>query len=417
MPNFSVVIVGGDLGAYALAREFNDAYGVKPILVSAYNTFAIRDSQIVQRHYFADADKEESLVEELLGIGARIKEKRPSEPVLLLANTDWRIQVLASYRDRLEAYFEITIPEKEIIDQVSDKQRFAHLAAESGMKTPDSYYEDFSRADDSNWKPKVPVQDMRFPVVAKPADSFKYENILFEGRKKVYRIDSGEELLALWEKLRVAKFRGTFMAQQLVEGDDTQMYSVTAYVNSRGKVSMLCSAHVLLEEHHPATLGNPCAMITEVHEELARPVRIFLKRCGYRGFANFDVKRDPQTGEFFFLEVNPRIGRNSFYCVGAGTNPMRVLVDDVVYGNPRDSYPTNRVCLYRVVPRLLVARYILDPQLRDQLGGLEKTRHLVNPLVNPKDNSWKRRWYRYVQGLSHWRKFLKYYPKPTDTGF
>ena len=49
MPSFQPVIIGGDLGAYAIAREFNDAYGVKPIMVTAYNPNAIRDSAILTR--------------------------------------------------------------------------------------------------------------------------------------------------------------------------------------------------------------------------------------------------------------------------------------------------------------------------------------------------------------------------------
>lgn len=417
MANFFAVIIGGDLGAYALARELNDAYGINPILVTAYNTLPIRDSSILHRHYFPQANDEKPLVAELMELGQKLKNKHPENPILLLANTDWRIQVLSENREELQKYFEITIPEKNTIDMVSNKKCFADLASQAGMRVPKSHYEDFSKSDQENWCPGTIPPDFSFPLVAKPADSSKYENLYFEGRKKVYRIDTQEELRQLWITLQKAGFRDTFIAQELIEGDDTQMYSVTAYVNSSGIASLLCCAHVLLEEHHPATLGNPCAMITKPIPELEIPVRKFLEITHYKGFANFDVKRSPHSGEYYFLEVNPRIGRNSFYCVGAGTNPMQVLVEDIIMCHPKSHYDVNRNCLYRVVPYSLLKRYILDTKLLSEVKRLENAKQMVDPLLNRNDYSLKRRWYRLLTGINHYRKFRKYYPQPTQTGF
>ncbi|MBT1165406.1 hypothetical protein [Bifidobacterium simiarum] len=416
MASFQPVILGGDLGAYALARELNDAYGVKPILVTAYNPSAIRDSKILTRHEFSRANEEEPLVEELLRIGADLKGRNPNRKLLLLANTDWRIHVLASHREALERYYVLPIPSLETIERVSDKQEFERLAVERGMPVPKSFYEDFSGAGESGWQPQPTPGDLRFPVVAKPADSSQYENLTFEGRQKVYRIDTPEQLTELWHTLARAGFRDTFVAQELVEGDDTGMYSVTAYVDSTGRVSMLCSAHVLLEEHHPATLGNPCAMITEPIDDILEPARRFLEAIDYHGFANFDVKRDPHTGTFYFLEVNPRIGRNSFYVYGAGINPMQVLVSDVIEGQPQAPRTASREVLYSIIPNRLLLRYVVDPKLRAQVKRLQKAGR-ISPQRNPKDGGPKRWLYLMESELNQYRKFGKYYPKPTSTGF
>lgn len=416
MTTFQPVILGGDLGAYALARELNDAYDVKPIMVTAYNPNAIRDSKILTRHAFAQANEEEPLVEELLRIGKDLKLEYPSRKLLLLANTDWRIHVMATHREALEEYYVVPIPPLEVIDQVSDKQIFDQMATALGMPVPKSFYEDFSAAGDSGWQPQPTPADLHFPVVAKPADSSQYENLMFEGRQKVYRIDTSKQLDGLWHTLAKAGFRDTFVAQELVEGDDTQMYSVTAYVDSRGTVSLLCAAHVLLEEHHPATLGNPCAMITEPIDELFEPVRRFLESIPYRGFANFDVKRDPKTGKFYFLEVNPRIGRNNFYVYGAGINPMQVLVSDVIEGKPMAPSVAKGNVLYSIIPNPLLKRYVLDADLKSQMTRLMKQGR-INPQRNPKDGGFKRWLHLTESELNQYRKFGKYYPKPTNTGF
>ena len=416
MTAFQPVILGGDLGAYAMARELNEAYGVKPIMVTAYNPSAIRDSAIITRHAFDKANEEGPLVDELLRLGADLKARNPRRRLLLLANTDWRIHVLATHRADLERYYVVPIPPLEVIERVSDKQEFERLATAQGMPVPKSFYEDFSGADSPEWRPQPTPADLRFPIVAKPADSSQYENLLFEGRQKVYRIDTPSQLSALWSTLAKAGFRGTFVAQELVEGDDTQMYSVTAYVDTTGTVSLLCSAHVLLEEHHPATLGNPCAMITEPIKEILEPARRFLESMPYRGFANFDVKCDPHTGRFYFLEVNPRIGRNSFYVVGAGINPMEVLVSDVIEGHPMAPRVADDEVLYSIIPNHLLRRYVVDPKLREQVVRLQKAGR-ISPQRNPKDMSPKRWLHLMESELNQYRKFGKYYPKPTNTGF
>ncbi|PLS31647.1 ATP-grasp domain-containing protein [Bifidobacterium margollesii] len=416
MASFQPVILGGDLGAYALARELNDAYGVKPILVTAYNPSAIRDSRILTRHEFSRANEELPLVEELLRIGADLKARNPKRALLLLANTDWRIHVLALHREELERYYVLPIPSLEVIEQVSDKQEFERLATAHGMPVPKSFYEDFTEAGRPDWTPQPVPDDLRFPVVAKPADSSQYENLIFEGRQKVYRIDTPEQLDNLWRTLAKAGFRDTFVAQELVEGDDTGMYSVTAYVDSTGRVSLLCSAHVLLEEHHPATLGNPCAMVTEPIDDILEPARRFLEAIDYHGFANFDVKRDPHTGTFYFLEVNPRIGRNSFYVYGAGINPMEVLVSDVIDGNLQPARVASREVLYSIIPNRLLLRYVVDPKLKAQVRRLQKAGR-ISPQRNPKDAGPKRWLYLMESELNQYRKFGRYYPHPTDTGF
>lgn len=416
MTSFQPVILGGDLGAYALARELNDAFGVRPILVTAYNPNAIRDSRILSRHAFARANEEEPLVAELMRLGGQLTSVDPERKLLLLANTDWRIHVLATHRAELERFFVLPIPSLEVIEQVSDKQGFERLATAQGMPVPRSHYEDFSHAGEAGWTPSPVPSDLAFPVVAKPADSSQYENLLFPGRQKVYRIDTPEQLDELWHTLADAGFRGTFVAQELVEGDDTQMYSVTAYVDSTGTVSLLCSAHVLLEEHHPATLGNPCAMITEPNEELFEPVRRFLGAIDYHGFANFDVKRDPKTGRFYFLEVNPRIGRNSFYVASAGINPMEVLVNDVIDSKPCPPRVADGEVLYSIIPNALLRRYVTNPDLKKQTARLMRAGR-VSPQRNPNDMSVKRRLYLAESELNEFVKFHKYYPKPTGTGF
>ena len=121
-------------------------------------------------------------------------------------------------------FYTLPVPQLDLIEKLNDKESFEQLARSNGMPVPESFYEDFSEAGSSSWKPQPVPDTLHFPLIAKPAQSAQYEQIQFEGRQKVYRIDTQDELDSLWDALRKAGYRGKFTVQQLIEGDDTYMY-------------------------------------------------------------------------------------------------------------------------------------------------------------------------------------------------
>ena len=48
--DFLPVVLGGDIGAYALCREFHEAYGVRPVIMSTGFIGAIAHSKILSTH-------------------------------------------------------------------------------------------------------------------------------------------------------------------------------------------------------------------------------------------------------------------------------------------------------------------------------------------------------------------------------
>lgn len=419
---FQAIIVGSDISAYALARELNDAYGIKPILFSRFSATVLVDSKIIDFHY-ADTTSDEKTIEGLLDLGAKLKAEKPNRKLFLLANSDNLIASLAMHRKQLEPFYIVPVPNLDTLGRVADKQSFDELATSVGMKVPGSFYVDFSRMTEEKLREQLPPDDFIYPLIAKPANSSEYDLLrLNHGFKKVYVIENSEQLLTLWNDLFKANFKDKFIVQKLVEGDETTLFSITAYVDRQGEVSMLSSAHVLLQEHQPASLGIPCSMITTPYPDLYEQVRLFfaeLKRQGYTylGFANFDVKRDEKTGEFYFFEVNPRIGRNHYYIQGAGINPMEYLVSDVIEENPLAPEIATKEVLYTIIPKRLLLRYILDEDLKKKIKNLYRTGAVVNPTLNKNDNSLKRRIYQYLSMLKQVKKFNTYYPHFTKSGF
>ncbi|UJP39158.1 carboxylate--amine ligase [Cellulomonas palmilytica] len=401
------VILGADIGVYALARSFHEQYGVTSVVVAGAALGPVQHSGIVEHEIVADGHDPRQLVDRLLQVARRLPDRR----LLLMANSDWLVRVVVEHRAELEPFYAVPFLSADLLARISDKATFAEICAELDISVPRTIVQSFGPQD-----PDVPV-DLEYPLIAKAASSADYQEVEFEGKKKVFEIATPDELSTLWRSLRAAGYRGRFVVQELVPGDDTQMRSVTAYVDQRGQVTLLCSAHVLLEEHTPSGLGNPAAMITYRDDAMLEQARRFLTATGYVGFANFDVKVDPRTGKFRFFEVNPRIGRNNYYVTAAGANPVRFVVEDRIEGRAVDPVVVDREVLYSIVPHRLLLRYVRDPQLADRVRRLVRSRATAHPLRYGKDLSLRRRFYVLAAAVNQVRKFRRWYPEPTDTGF
>ena len=406
-PGFRPVIVGSDIGVYALARSFHERYGVRTTVVAFAEPGPIANSRIID--LVLSGSSTDDIVATLARLAAEHSAARPGERLLLLTNMDWVVRALVARRTELEAAgYLLPFADAALIDRISDKAEFLAACTELGIPVPGTVVQDFARAGEPGWATE-PV-DFSFPVIAKPASSADYHGVRFPGKKKIFEISNAGELEWLYGALADAGFRGRFLVQEMIPGDDTQMRSVTAYADSTGRVTLRCSAHVLLEERTPATRGNPSAMIVDPIPEILDAAQRLLEHTGWRGFANFDVKLDPRDGRYVFFEQNPRIGRNNYYVTAGGANPTEFLVDDVVHGVRREPVTATDEVLYAVVPHSLLRRYVLDPTLRARVVRLMKGRRTVHPLRYRADSGPRRRLYVLTALVNHWRKYREHYP-------
>lgn len=408
-PSFDLVLLGTDLGVYAYARAFHARYGVRSTVIARVAAGPIRNSKIIDMVTIGEGAERPETLAALERIGR--EKKAQGRTTLLLSNGDTFSAMFSEQADWLRQWYVVPALDPDLLAATGDKIEFARLCTELGIPTPRIEIQDFSDADSPDWSPQ-PV-DLEFPVVAKPAKGSAYEGLHFQGKQKIYKVDDLGQLHHIFGLIRAAGFRDRFVVQELIPGDDTAMRSVTAYVDQRGEVTLLASAHVLLQEHHPLMIGNPAAMVTTPFPEITAQAERFLRHVGYRGFANFDVKVDPRDGVAKFFEVNPRIGRNNFYVTAAGANVAEFIVADLIENRSHDKTVVSREVLYSVVPTWLVRRYLLPREL-----ALMK-RAARNGVFHPldyRDSLW-RKGYLQVSKLNYVRKYARDYPRRSEAGF
>lgn len=399
------VILGGDMSSYPLAREFYEAFGVSSIVVAIDAIAVIKNSRFVRMHNVADNENET--------IAAALREiagSMPAKTIVLIANTDDRVETVECIQDGLPDNVIAPLPPHDLMTKVSDKVTFQRMCSDYGLDVPRTEIVSLAGTD------PIPSTKIEFPLVAKPAASSEYAHLYAKGFQKVYFMHEQAELDRLWSDLRAVGFEGDILVQELIEGDDTYMDSLTLYVSTKGEVTMFSSAQVLLEDHVPALFGNPVAMITKPLPEQWEAAERLLLGIGWQGFANIDLKRDPKSGRKLFLDMNPRIGANSYYTCAAGINPMYVLVRDVVDGVQMEPQRIQKSVLYKRVPVSLARKYVRDPELKAEFDSLVSSGAVVNPTRCPADTM-KSRLAGMAMEKNYIRKFAEHYPEPTDTSF
>ena len=184
------------------------------------------------------------------------------------------------------------------------------------------------------------------------------------------------------------------------------MRVLTCFCDQNSEVLFSSVGEVLLEEKGPDVTGNYSAIVNTKDDKIVAAAKKFLKETKYKGYANFDIKYDDDTKDFYFFEVNVRLGRSNFYMGADNTNYLEPLIDCYVYNKAKKSYkPAENAELYRIVPFSVIKKYVKDKELIKKYKKLKRN----NPLDYKKDFSLKRKSYVIMAMINHIRKFRKYY--------
>lgn len=382
---FLPIILGGDITTYSLARSFHEEYGVKSVAVSMLKSIMISHSSIIENIVVPDMDSKEHFVQRLIEIAKRY----PGKKLLLMACGDWYVRMIVENRAALEEYYVVPYIGEELLNRLVLKDSFYRICDEVGVPYPKTFVYDC--------KDPQPLDfDFSYPAIAKPASSAAYHYAKFEGKKKVFRMKSEEELSAMLDKLRASGYDYKFLIQDTIPGLDYNMRILTCYCDRHGKVRFFSSGHVLLEDNAAMGVGNPVAIINDVNREIMENARRLLEHVGYTGFANFDIKYDERDGSFRFFEINTRLGRSNFYVTGSGFNAVKWIVDDLIYEKDFDDEPViadNEDSLYTVVPKDVLMNYVKDDALRQRVKELYAKGCVHDPLSYKGERNLIRRLY------------------------
>jgi D-aspartate ligase len=261
---------------------------------------------ICERMIFTDT-KSEALIYALEDLGPQLHQR-----AVILPCTDMHVLLVSQYRERLEPWYHIVLPSKEVIETLMVKSQFYGFAEAHGLPIPRTHFlhslEDARRA----------ARELRYPCVMKPPLSAdpKWEE---SSKLKAYLLHSSEEALAAYRHL--ADLADMLILQEWIVGPITNLYSCNCYFNANSEPLVTFVTRKLRQwppDTGEGSLAESCMNGAVVEETL----RLF--RCvDYVGLGYLEVKRDARDGRLYIVE--PNVGRPTGRSVTAEAAGVEIL--------------------------------------------------------------------------------------------
>lgn len=420
-PAVRPILVGGDIGAYATARAFHEAYGVSSVVLAGVRVGSVAHSAIVDLRIHAGLSNADTLAEAVLEVMA----EQPDTAHLVLGSADWLVTAIVAVRDRLEdAGAVVPYPGAHLLEQVADKAVLMARAGEAGMPHPRT-------VQGVPAEEEPPGGDVDFPVVVKPASTAAAQDVDYPGKAKVHMVADAGQLRALWHTMATAGVSVPMLVQEYIDGPDSAMAAVNVFLDPGGRVRLAQFGQVLLEEHAPSAVGNSVAQLTGdpvgAQARAVTQVVDLLQAIGWRGFANADLKRSPD-GHYRLLEINPRVGRSGYAVTASGYNVAAMYGQaflDLGPGRDEREGPVRQMSpqsggvepipvataqhLFSVVPWPVLRRYLPAPW-RGKVNRIRRSGAVTNPLYYRVERHPRRLLYVAMAMANYARKLARHHP-------
>ncbi|QWI72921.1 hypothetical protein ER45_027885 (plasmid) [Bacillus mycoides] len=123
--SFIPVILGGNIGAYGIARSFHEAYSINSIIMSTVSTGPVRNSAIVF-NLIEPNMKKISVIKERL---AQIEEHTLNVPKILIGSDDWHVEMIIQLKSHLSEEWIIPYISQELFEKLTNKSEFYKFVA------------------------------------------------------------------------------------------------------------------------------------------------------------------------------------------------------------------------------------------------------------------------------------------------
>lgn len=393
---FIPVLFASDINTYSMARAFHEAYGVKSMVIGKYPTGPSYNSRIVDFTANERIDQPDVFLKTVNDLAAKF----PDKTLIAIGCGDSYAALISQNKAQFAKNVIAPYIDYSLMEELIKKENFYKMCDQYGLEYPDTFV----------YKAEMGMNyELPFgaPYILKPSNSVAYWEHPFETQKKVYKLNTREELNQVIGQIYGAGYADSLIIQDFIPGDDSYMRVLTSYSGKDRKVK-LCVWPVLLEEHTPHGLGNHAVIITEQNRELMEKIKGFLEAISYTGFSNFDIKYDERDKKFKVFEINLRQGRSNYYVTGAGYNLATYIVQDYIENKKLDLVLAGKRKLWLVIPRRVAFRYVRNDLAKIEMKDVLREYGYVNPMFYKGDLGFARLRFVLRNYVSHYVKYRKY---------
>lgn len=261
----------------------------------------------------------------------RLSEKMGGKPVLI-PSADQFVSAIAAHATTLADHYTLSGGVR-LQGLLATKETQYELAAKHGMPLPRTRFvhsvEDVTAF----------ANEAEFPCLLKPIH-FREWRAFPEGHPLYYAkiaiAKTPAELLKSWQL--AAAVNPNTIAQEIILGDDTDKRVYLACYDSKSRRI----ANAMFRELRCNPLQFGPASVTEpvVDPETDEVCDTFLRRLGYSGICEIEMKRDSRDGRVKMIEANPRLTGGGDAAPYAGVDLCWIHYLDMIGKNPAPVAPS-----------------------------------------------------------------------------
>lgn len=300
--NVGALVMGGDYRALALVRSLG-RNGVNVWVINQADQRWAGASRYARRTFFYPTWQDSGAVEYVLEIGRN----NGLDGWLLFPTSDESVRLASSHHERLAEVFQMTVPPWATLQWVVDKRRLHELAEKAGVEHANTVY--------PRSREELFSLNLTFPVILKPATRDQFNRLT---AAKAWRVEDLNGLLTRYDEACQLLPPELIMIQELIPGGGESQFSFAAVCNNGNALVSLVARRT---RQFPMDLGRASTFVETVDEPgVIGPANRILKAIEYTGLVEVEFKRDPRTGQFVLLDVNPRVWGWYSLCERAGAN-------------------------------------------------------------------------------------------------
>lgn len=219
----------------------------------------------------------------------------PGKNVVLIPSSNEFALFLAKNREQLDERFVCLLPDASLLKALDDKMLFYELCRKHDIPCPNTLIVRNKSEFESV------LDKVNLPSIAKPFRSRDWNESIG------YKVTIAKSL----EELRVVVLNALscgceMIIQDMIPGGaKTDLIVGGLYDEDSNPVKLYVGQKLL---QHPLDVGVGCYVSLLWNQNVVDLVNTFVKRTGYRGLVDVDVKFDPRDKMYKIIEVNPRNG-------------------------------------------------------------------------------------------------------------
>ncbi len=233
-------------------------------------------------------NNEKEYVDFLLSVGEKLNHKG-----ILFPTGDIEVSAILKHRVKLERYYHIPMTDLKVTEILLNKQKFYQTLEKQGILHPRTFFPDDVSELESISK------EARYPCIVKPVHS---ESFRLEFNTKFFKAESSQELIQEYRK--VISKKQEVVIQEIIPGDAKHMCGFNAYYNKNFTPNGVFMYRRIRE--WPPVSGNGVLIENVGLPELEEIITPLVKKIKYYGIVDAEFKKDPRSGMFNLIEINPR---------------------------------------------------------------------------------------------------------------